>query len=368
MKIAVISCHTPALFWFRTDMMKAFAAKGCEVYALGNESASEWEDSFKDNGIIYRQIQVSRNGMNPLNDLKTLKSIKEELSKIMPDKIFTFQAKTVIYSSMAAAKLGISEVYPLIAGLGSLFLKDNFKTKLVRNLMMTEYRIALKKAKTVFFQNEDDLSTFKEYKVIKNQKVVMLHGSGVNTEHFAKTPLPEGFATLYIGRLLKDKGVFEYLEACRELKSKRPEARCMLVGPFDTNPTSLTKEELDKYINDGIIEYFGEQKDVRPYLNDCSVYVLPSYREGTPKTNLEAMSVGRPIITTNAPGCRETVKDGVNGFLVPVKDVNSITEKMIELMDNTSQAEEMAANGRKLAEDIFDVDKVNAVILETMGV
>lgn len=368
MKIAVISCHTPALFWFRMDMMKAFIEKGCEVYALGNESEEEWNKSFSDNGVTYKQIDVARNGMNPLNDLKTLKSIKKVLKGIMPDKIFTFQAKTVIYGSMAASSLGIKEVYPLIAGLGSLFLKDNFKTKLVRNLMMLEYRVALRKVSNVFFQNHDDLDTFKEYKVIKRQNVTMLHGSGVNTTQFSFTPLPEKFGTLYIGRLLRDKGVFEYLEACRLLKKERPEARCLLVGPFDTNPTSLKKDELDQFIKDGIIEYFGEQKDVRPYLKDCTVYVLPSYREGTPKTNLEAMSFGRPVITTDAPGCRETVKDGENGFLVPLKDVEAIKEKMVYLMDNPEVASLMAQKGRRMAEELFDVNKVNEAIIGTMQI
>lgn len=368
MRIAVLSSHTPSLFWFRVDMMKSFLRRGHEVFALGNEPEADWQDRFSDLGITYRQIDVQRNGTNPLKDLKSIGSIRQVLAGIMPDKIFTYQAKTIIYGTIAANRLGITEVYPLIAGLGSLYLKDDFKTKLVRTILMAEYRYAMRRCPAVFFQNSDDEATFRSKSAIKKQPVVMLHGSGVNLDKFVVQAMPETFGFLCISRLIRDKGVYEYLEACRRIKAVHHQVRCLLVGPFDTNPSSLQKEELQEYIDDGIIEYFGEQSDVVPYLAQCTVYVLPSYREGTPKTVLEAMACGRAVITTDAPGCKETVDDKENGLLVPIKDINAVSDAMDYLIAHPDEADRMAKNGRRKAELLFDVNKVNARICETMGI
>ena len=311
--IAVLSSHTPSLFWFRTDMMKEFVARGYAVYALGNEKEDKWQARFSESGIVYRQIDVARNGMNPLQDKRTLDSIKRELRKIMPDKIFTYQAKTVIYGTMAANSLGITEVYPMIAGIGSVFLNNGLKAKLVRQVLVALYKHAMRRCPAVFFQNRDDEQFFRSHGIIKSQKTVLVHGSGVNTAKFNVMPLPENPAFLCISRLIRDKGVYEYLEACRRIRKDYPAVRCLLVGPYDTNPSSLKPEDLKPFLDAGI-EYFGEQDDVRPFLKQASIYVLPSYHEGTPKTNLEAMACGRAVITTDAPGCRETVVDGEKSY------------------------------------------------------
>lgn len=366
-KIVVMSSHTPSLFWFRTDMMKEFISRGYVVYALGNEEESDWTDRFSENGIIYQQINVRRNGLNPLQDKKSLDSIRHKLKEIMPNKIFTYQAKTVIYGGMAANSLGITDVYPLIAGMGSVFLSNSFKAKIVRFVMTTLYRHSMKKCPVVFFQNKDDEELFRKYRIIQDQKVVLINGSGVNTEKFTVTELPEKPAFLCISRLIRDKGVYEYLEACRMIKKTSPETRCLLVGPYDTNPSALKPKELKPFIDDGIIEYFGEQDDVRPYIEQSSVFVLPSYREGTPKTNLEAMACGRAVITTDAPGCKETVVDGQNGFLVPVKDIQSIYDKMKWFIEHNDDIKAMGDKGRSMVEDIFDVNKVNEEICRTMN-
>lgn len=363
--IAVLSSHTPSLFWFRTDMMKEFINRGYKVYALANESEDKWRDKFKENDIIYQQITVSRNGVNPLQDRRSLISIRERLSAIKPEKIFTFQAKTVIYGAMAANSLGITEVYPLIAGMGSVFLSDDLKSRVVRIIMTTLYKRSIRHCPAVFFQNHDDEQIFRNLGIIKNQKVVMLHGSGVNTEKFKLLPLPDKPAFLCISRLIRDKGVYEYLEVCKRIKAEYPETRCLLVGPYDTNPSALKPEEIKPFIDAGI-EYFGEQEDVRPYIGQCSVFILPSYREGTPKTNLEAMACGRAVITTDVPGCKETVIDEENGFLVPAKDIDSLYQKMKCFIENPSKAANMGAVGRKMVEETFDVRKVNEIICEAM--
>ena len=364
--IAVLSSHTPSLFWFRTDMMKEFINHGYTVYALANEEESKWKTQFEENGIIYQQINVKRNGVNPIQDKKTLESVKKRLKEIKPEKIFTFQAKTVIYGTLASNSVGITEVYPLIAGIGSVFLSNSLKSKLIRMIMIRLYRRSMKKCPVVFFQNHDDEQIFKDCGIIRDQKAVMLHGSGVNIEKFKLLSVPDEPAFLCISRLIRDKGVYEYLEASRKIKAEYPDTRCLLVGPYDTNPSALKPEELKPFIDSGV-EYFGEQNDVRPYIEQCSVFVLPSYREGTPKTNLEAMACGRAVITTDAPGCKETVIDGGNGFLVPVKDVDAVYRKMKWFIENHDEAETMGRKGRSMVEDIFDVKKVNKTICEAMG-
>ena len=365
-KIAVLSSHTPSLFWFRMDMMKHFQELGYEVIAIGNEAEKEWKDRFLKKGIYYYAAEISRNGTNPLNDMKTLSSLVSILKKEMPDKIFAYQAKTVVYGSIAGKLVRIQEIYPLIAGIGSVFLADGFKTKILRFILTAEYRLAIRKCPKVFFQNVDDVKVFQKYHIVKKEQVAMTHGSGVNLEIFQVQKLPEKPAFLCISRLIRDKGVYEYLEACRKIKKYYPEVRCLLVGPFDSNPSALQENELNEFIIDGSIEYFGEQADVRPYLGQTSVFVLPSYREGTPKTVLEAMASGRAIITTDVPGCRETVVDGKNGFLVAAQDVESIVDKMRFFIERPDKIQEMASIGRKMAEELFDVKKVNESIANTM--
>ncbi|KAF0821733.1 glycosyltransferase family 4 protein [Cytobacillus firmus] len=367
MKIAVLSSHTSSLFWFRMDMMKDFIENGHTVIALGSEPEAEWKKKFQEYNIDYRQLYVERNGMNPLKDLKTLRFLYTFMKKERPDKVFAYQAKTVVYGSIAAKFNGVSEVYPLIAGLGSIFRGEGFKNKIVKTIMKIEYLAACKCSKKVFFQNQDDKNEFIQNGLVKDNKTVIINGSGVDLEKFKPTQFPKEPAFLYIGRLIKDKGIIEYLEACREVKDKHPKVRCLLVGPFDSNPSALKPDELKPYIENGVIEYLGEQTDVRPFISQCSTYVLPSYHEGTPKTVLEAMAMGRSIITSDAPGCRETVIEGLNGYLVKVKDIKGLTNKMEYLISNREVCKNMGQESEKIAREKYDVKVVNQSIIQTMG-
>lgn len=366
MKIAVLSSHTPSLFWFRLDMMLSFKKLGYEVIAIGNEPESLWSEKFLNQGIKYISADITRNSTNFIKDIKTLHSLKMILKQERPDKIFAYQAKTVIYGGIAANMLGIKEVYPLIAGVGSIFLSDDLKSRVIRFVLKNEYRFAMRKCPKIFFQNSDDVKLFTDNKIIKKEKTVILNGSGVNLQKFTSKPLPDGNAFLCISRLIKDKGVYEYLKAARIVKEKHPQTRFLLVGPYDSNPSALKPEELKPYIDDGIIEYFGEASDVRPYLEMCNVFVLPSYREGTPKTVLEAMATGRAIITTDAVGCRETVTNGENGYLVPIKDADKLADAMVDLIENPDIVPQMAEKGLELVKEKFDVKIVNNTINTTM--
>lgn len=368
MKIAILVCYNPTLVNFRLDLMSEMIRLGHQVIAVGNESDEKWNKILQSYGIEYRFIKMQRNGLNPVWDFFSFVQLVKLLKKENPDRVFTSQAKMVLYGGLAASFLGIREVYPLIAGLGSVFLASGMKGRILRKVLMCGYRLSLRKSPSIFFQNQDDASFFVDNKIVPSDRIVFLNGSGVNLERFAKQPFPEIFGFLCVSRIIRDKGVLEYLSACRMVRKQYPEVRCLLVGPFDSNPSALNQGDLQPYIDDGSIEYFGEQADVRPYLAQCSVYVLPSYREGTPKSVLEAMSCGKAIITTETPGCRETVKEGKNGFLVPIKDDKAIAEKMLFLFQNPDVCEHMGNASRQIAKQRFDVRLVNQVILQTMRI
>lgn len=367
-KILVVSSATKSLVGFRLKMMKKFQELEYQVIAVGDQSEGEWIRKLQKNQIIYFQLDVNRTGMNPFSDLQTLRQLVRIFKREKPSKIFLYNPKTVIYGCIAAKISKIESVYALIAGLGSI-IRDTpvtLKQNIVRDIMLLEYRVSLKSAQKILFQNRDDMRTFINLKLVESSKCHIVNGSGVDLQEFPQEPLPEQPAFLMVGRLLKDKGIMEYLKACAIVKQKYPSCRCMLVGPFDTNPSAIKEENLQPYIERGIIEYFGYQKDVRPYLKQCSVYVLPSYHEGTPRSVLEAMSMGRAVITTDAPGCRETVADGKNGYLVPIKNADQLAEKMIWLYEQPEIAKQMGEQSRKIAEEKYDVDKVNQSIAEIM--
>lgn len=368
MKALLLSSHTPSLLWFRVDLMKEMLKEGYEVVAAAQMPEDDWSERFAELGVTYKQIKVSRNGLNPLGDLATLKDIKRLLKEIQPDKIFVYQAKTISYGCRAAADLGITEVYPMVAGLGSIFRGTGLKNMVVKFIMSVLYKQAFKRSKKVFFQNNDDKQALIDAGLLKKEQIVMIHGSGVNVEKLVPTELPKVSTFLYIGRLIRDKGVGEYLTACTKIKNLyHDKVRCLLVGPYDSNPSALKPEELQPLVDNGIVEYFGEQSDVRPYIGQCSIFVLPSYHEGTPKTVLESMAMGRAIITTDAPGCRETVKNGLNGYLVPIKDTDAVVAKMQYLIEYPEIVAQMGKKSREMASEVFDVNKVNDTILKTMG-
>lgn len=365
MKIMILSSYAPTLFFFREDMMAAMMENGHEIIAAAPESEEEWADKFKERNIKYVSIKgIERTSTNPIKDVIGFFSILKAITKEKPEKIFTYQAKTVIYGCIAAKIAGVKEIYALMGGLGSVF--RNNKKSFARNIMKIEYNVAFKYCDKVFFQNKDDSKEMLDIGLVKKGQVVMINGSGVNMIKFSEKPIPKEPVFLFIGRIIKDKGVAEYIEAAEIVKEKYPEAKIQIVGYFDTNPTAIKKEEIQPYIDKGIIEYLGSTDDVRPFLERCSVYILPSYHEGTPKSVLEAMATGRPVITTDAPGCRETVIDGVNGFLVPVKNSKVLAEKMIWMIEHREEAEKMGEKSLEICKEKFDVNKVNEVILKTM--
>lgn len=361
-----MSSFTKSLLWFRMDLMADLIAQGHEVHALGPDEGPRYAEQFAERGIHYRSFTVSRNGLSPLEDLRTYLQLRRAIREINPDRVFTYQAKTIVYGVPAAWSAGVRHIYPLVAGLGSIFRGTGLKHSAVRVILSAQYRRAFRRSRKVFFQNTDDSSTFVAKGLVRNDQIVMLNGSGVNVDRFHIAPVPGRPSFLFIGRLIRDKGVIEYLEACKSIKALYPGARCVLAGPFDSNPTALQPGDIEPYTAAGFVEYVGELDDVRPLISECSVFVLPSYHEGTPKSVLEAMSMGRAIITTDAPGCRETVVDGVNGILVPVGEVDPLVRAMARFVDESGLSRRMGEVSRTIAEQRFDVHKVNRVVMSAM--
>lgn len=366
MRVLLVCAYTRSLVVFRMDLIDEMVAQGHEVYALGPDPIDEYREVFNGHRVTYRSYRVSRTGVSPFGDMRTQGELRKAMREIAPDVVFTYNAKAVVYGCTAARRMRVPAVYALIAGLGSVYRGGGFRNRLIKFVMRKQYRRALDACEQVFFQNNDDRSVFVDAGLVRRDRTVMLRGSGVNLEFFSPAPYPECLTFLFVGRLLRDKGIVEYLEACSVIRRRYPWVRCHLVGPHDSNPSALDPAKLDKYVRSGAIEYLGEQEDVRPFIAASSVFVLPSYHEGTPRSVLEAMSMGRPVITTDAPGCRETVVDGVSGFLVEPRDIPGLVERMENFINNPSLIESMGARGRRLAEDEFDVRKVNAILLDSM--
>lgn len=349
-------------------MIQEMVQRGNKVIAVAPESSNGWSDQIAELGADYVSAYVDRTGTNPINDLKSFLALYRVLKQERPDVVFAYHAKTNIHGSIAARLCRVPSVNVLLAGLGSAFHGVGFKNWILRTILCTQYRIALKGCDHVFFQNTDDLNAFLELGLVSEEQTSIINGSGVNLDYFSPQKIPADYSFLFVGRLLKDKGIMEYMEAARVVKKRFPGAHFRIVGPLDSNPTAIGLDQMQPYIDDKSVEYLGSTDDVRPYLKECTVFVLPSYHEGTPKSVLEAMAVGRPILTTDAPGCRETVVDGVNGLLVPAGDSGELAKKMMWFIENRHEVELMGKESLRICREKYDVRKVNSVLLNTMGV
>jgi glycosyltransferase involved in cell wall biosynthesis len=371
MRFLLIAGLAESLINFRGPLIAALQARGLEVHVAAPDmpAKSPIRAQLTALGLNVHSIPMGRTGTNPLADLRAMVAMWALMRRLKPDFMMGYTIKAVIYGSLAAWLARVPKRFALITGLGYAFQGDSQRGRL-QALVTRLYGLALARVDLTFFQNPDDLALFRQRGILTGRvPACVLNGSGVDIESFAPTPVPPGpVRFLLIGRLLGDKGVREYVQAARQLMRRYPEVRFSLVGWIDSNPDAIFQSELDAWIADRSIEFLGRMSDVRPAIAACSVFVLPSYREGTPRTVLEAMAMGRPVITTDAPGCRETVVDGENGFLVPVKSVDALVKAMEQFVADPDLAPRMGARGRKIAEEKYDVHKVNAVILSAMGI
>lgn len=374
MKFLLIAGFPDSLLHFRGALLDALLASGFDVHVAAPDLplGSLLRQQFEARGLQVHDIPLRRTGMNPLADLATLSQLWLLMRRIRPDHVLSYTIKPVIYGSLAAKLAGVPHRFALITGLGYAFQgqeEDGGSRSLLRSLVKRLYGLALGGIHKVFFQNPDDEALFRSLGMLRSvipSRVVS--GSGVDVAQYSVAPLPAEPSFLLIARLLGDKGVREYVEAARRVCVRQPAAVFRLVGWIDENPDAIHQHELDGWVAEGVIEYLGRLEDVRPAIAASSVYVLPSYREGTPRTVLEAMAMGRAIITTDAPGCRETVVDGDNGFLVPVKAVDELATAMLRFVEQPLLAAKMGSLSRQIAEEKYDVHRVNAVMLKEMGI
>ena len=360
-KFVLISPKNRTVWNFRGDLIRELVRRGYEVVVTGPDQTDV--DKIIALGARFVEIPMNKTGTSILGDWRYCRKLTKVLRQEKPEVTLGYTVKPCIYGAIAAKKAGVPNINCMITGGGYTFIATSFKARVLGWIVRSLYRFGLKRAHHVIFQNSDDLGEFCERGLVRREKCFVVNGSGVNLERFETAPFPERLTFLMISRLLKSKGVGEYLEAARVVKQKHPEVRCCLLGKFETQmQDALPREYVQKFIDDGIVERFEETSDVRPYYAQCSVYVLPSYREGTPRTVLEAMAMGRPIITTDTQGCRETVQDGVNGFLVPIKDSVALAEKMCWMIEHPQEVPRMGDASRHYAEEKFDVRLVNQAI------
>jgi glycosyltransferase involved in cell wall biosynthesis len=371
-KILIIGGAPKSLIKFRGKLLESLIKNDYDVVACASGDCKTTVKQLTELGVGYIPASINRTSLNPFHDLFLLFQFISIIRRVKPDLILTYTIKPSIYGLIAARINFIKRRYAIITGLGYAFTsRDHFLKKILGFIVSNLYSLSLTKASTVFFQNNDDLDLFRQMNIINHKtKTIRLMGSGVDIEHYQFSKITsEAFNFLLIARLLRDKGIYEYVEAARIVKKNKSnlDINFLLIGSYDSNPSSIKPKIIEDWVSKKYITYIGEVNDVRPYIEKCSVFVLPSYREGLPRSTLEAMSIGRAIITTNVPGCRDTVLNNINGLLVPVKNSEELAVAMLSIINNNLK-NEMGIQSRKIVEEKFDVDKVNKVILKEMGI
>lgn len=367
-RILVLGSHAESLIIFRYDMLLAMAQQH-EVIACVPDASLAVIERLEAIGIECLDVKLARTGLNPWADIKTLCQLYEIFKLVRPDQVFSYTGKPVIYGSIAAKLAGVPQIFSMITGVGSYFVHKDIKSRIVRGIMSNLYKIALSFNTKVFFQNTDDIKDFANFKIFNDlNRTVITNGSGVNLQQFANQPLPtDKIRFLLTARFILAKGVMEYLAAAQEIKQQYPEVEFLLVGWYENKDEAIQPSVIQSYIDQGIIRYLGKLDDVRPALAQASVFVLPSYREGTPKTVLEAMACGRAIVSTDVPGCRETVIVGENGYLVPARDITSLRQALEKFIIDPDLIKSMGQRSREIATSKYDVVQVNNIILNAMA-
>lgn len=374
MKVILISQNSsPGLLIFRKDLIKILSSQGHEVYCFAIDFTETTRQKVYDLGGIPVDYSLSRTGLNPIRDLRDTWLLYRKIKDIHPDLVFSFFAKPLIYGSLAAKLACVPKRIAMLEGLGFAFtdqpFKLPFKTKLIRWVQVQLYRFSIPLLDKVIFLNKDDPKDLLCQYSIKARQVEVLGGIGLDLENYAfSRPHTSIIQFIFIGRLLAEKGINEYIAAARLVKQKYPATEFVVLGGLDEdNPGGLRRCELDTLIADDIIIYPGHVDDVPKWVANSSVFVLPSYREGVPRSTQEAMAIGRAVITTDVPGCRETVEEGVNGFIVPPWNSKLLAEAMIKFIEQPMLIEEMGLESYRIAQNKFDVVKVNEKLLRILG-
>lgn len=368
--IVVLGSYGPSLINFRGPMIAAMVARGWRVTAIAPGIDEPTREALQAMGAEVVSIHLARTGMNPLADLAYRAELLKLFRRLRPDALLAYTAKPVIWGTLAAKSAGVPRVVSMITGLGFAFTEgagSPLKRSIARLAASFLYRRALARADRVLFQNPDDRDLFLQRGLLEDGgRVSLTNGSGIDLDHFQPSPPPNAPVFLMVARLLGAKGVREYAAAARALKARWPRALFRLAGWIDHGPDAVGEAELKDWVEGGI-DFLGRLADVRPALAEASVFVLPSWREGTPRSVLEAMAVGRAVVTTDAPGCRETVTEGENGYLVPPRNPKALEEAMERFILDPALAQRMGRASRALACRRYDVHQVNAQIIAAVA-
>lgn len=364
MKFGFLSHFDLNLWLFRLPVMQKLVSLGHTVYAICPEG--EKSTAFSQHGIIHIPYQIERSSLNPFKELQSIRNIYSAIKPLDLDILHTFTAKPNIYGAIAGKMAKVPRIINLVEGLGSFYLENDLKSRFIRRMIETLYRQAFKLADKVMFVNEDDPAYLVNKKIIHPSKVITIKGVGIDTTYWS--PLPkndEHLRVTMIARAIKHKGVMEYIEAAKILGEKYPNVSFQFVGaPDPGNRFSLDEAFMRAQPH---LHYLAHQDNIRHILSQSDIFVLPSYREGLPRTNLEAMSMGLPVVTTDTIGCRETVEDGINGFVVPLFDVSSLATAIEKLLEDSDLCQKMGCEGRKKAIDEFEISKIIDKHLEIYG-
>lgn len=369
--IAVVCSYTVSLVNFRYRLLAAMVENGHEVVAFGPEDDAPTIEALAAIGVRFVQIPMARAGLNPLEDLRTLAALYRELRRLSPDLILSYTMKPIVYGLIAARMAGVKRRHALVTGLGYVFSGDETNPRLphTRRLATWLYRIALRGNGRVFVYNQADADDIRAGRMVSDTaRIVAVPGSGVDLQRYAASEVPEGPPVfLIVARLLREKGAREFVEAAGLLRPRHPQTRFQILGPQDPGPLAIPRDEIDRWVAEGTVEYLGETADVRPYLAASTVFVLPSYyREGLPRSILEALATGRAVITADLPGCRDAIVEGENGLLVPPRDSAALAAAMQRFIDDPNLARTMGKRSLEFARQRFDVEAVNRLLLTEM--
>lgn len=374
-KILIIGTVASSFYGFRAELIESLIELDYSVYAFTSEFGKNELEKIEKLGAIPISYKLNRGGVSPLADVKSTLDLAKAIKSINPDIVFSYFVKPVIFGTLAAKIAQVPKIVGMLEGLGYSFTEQpegiSRKAKIIKSIQIVLYKVALPKLDDLIFLNLDDPQDLVKKYSIKVKNIHVLGGIGLDLEsyNYQSPPNTNIINFLFIGRLLKGKGIHEFISATKLVKKDYPNAKFTVLGAIDeANPGALKKYELDQLISSGIIDYPGHVDNVTDWIANSHVFVLPSYREGVPRSTQEAMAIGRPIITTDVPGCRETVIDGVNGFLVEKWNPEALAKKMVYFIVNPEQIEKMGLESYKIAKEKYDAHKVNKRLLKILGI
>lgn len=375
--IVLLGTVASSFLGFRKDLIMSLKKNGHIVYAFISQYRDESElKRVESLGVIPIIYHLNRGGLNPLADIKQTYILANKIKHIDPDIVFSFFAKPVIFGTLAARIAKVPRIIGMLEGLGYPFTDQPEglakKTKLIKVIQVFLYKLSLPKLDKILFLNPDDPKDLIDRYNINVKEMVVLGPIGLNLESYPYSAIQErdfsqGLNFLFIGRLLKEKGIHDFVAAATIVKAKYPQTSFTVLGAIDNaNMGALKQNDLDQLIATGVIDYPGYVSNVKDWIAKSDVFVLPSYREGIPRSTQEAMAIGRAVITTDVPGCRETVQHGVNGFIVDKWNPQALAEKMIFFIENPKYLSSMGLEGYQLARKKFDANKVNQSLIEIL--